>query len=82
MKVLLTGATGFIGSAILRQLIQRGDKVRVLVRPNSNQKNFQSQLILNNSDTSRTFGGTGSSFKNGASGTQGEFDYTSKIDGF
>jgi dihydroflavonol-4-reductase len=40
MKVLLTGATGFIGSAILRQLIQRGDKVRVLVRPNSNQKNL------------------------------------------
>jgi dihydroflavonol-4-reductase len=40
MKILLTGATGFIGSAILRQLIQRGDNVRVLVRPNSNQQNL------------------------------------------
>jgi dihydroflavonol-4-reductase len=40
MKVLLTGATGFIGSAILRQLIQRGDNVRVLARPNSDQKNL------------------------------------------
>ena len=40
MRILLTGATGFIGSAILRQLIQRGDNVRVLVRPNSNKKNL------------------------------------------
>ena len=40
MKVLLTGATGFIGSAILRQLIDRGDRVRTLVRATSNQKNL------------------------------------------
>ena len=41
MRILLTGATGFIGSAILRQLIQRGDNVRALVRPNSNKKNLR-----------------------------------------
>ena len=41
MRILLTGATGFIGSAILRQLIQRGDNVHVLVRPNSNKKNLR-----------------------------------------
>ena len=40
MRILLTGATGFIGSAILRQLIQRGHNVRVLIRPNSNKKNL------------------------------------------
>lgn len=32
MKVLLTGATGFIGAQVLEQLTERGDAVRVLVR--------------------------------------------------
>ena len=32
MKVLVTGATGFIGEALTRKLIARGDDVRVLVR--------------------------------------------------
>jgi len=41
LKVFLTGATGFIGSAILRQLIERGDNVHILVRPESNQKNLR-----------------------------------------
>ena len=40
MKVLLTGATGFIGSAILRQLLERGYEVRTLIRPTSDQKNI------------------------------------------
>jgi len=31
-KVLVTGATGFIGQALTRKLIQRGEDVRVLVR--------------------------------------------------
>ncbi len=31
-KVLITGATGFIGSALTRALLRRGDHVRVLVR--------------------------------------------------
>jgi len=33
MKVLVTGATGFIGSHIVEHLLARGDSVRALVRP-------------------------------------------------
>ncbi|HTN42206.1 MAG TPA: NAD-dependent epimerase/dehydratase family protein [Nitrospiria bacterium] len=33
MKVLLTGATGFIGWEVLKRLLAQGDQVRVLVRP-------------------------------------------------
>ena len=33
MKVLVTGATGFIGSHIVDHLLARGDNVRALVRP-------------------------------------------------
>lgn len=33
--VLLTGATGFIGSAVLRELLRNGFRVRALVRPQS-----------------------------------------------
>ena len=36
MKTLVTGATGFLGSHVARELAQRGDEVRVLVRPSSN----------------------------------------------
>ena len=35
MNVLLTGATGFIGTALARALVARGDRVRALVRPTS-----------------------------------------------
>lgn len=35
MISLVTGATGFLGSHLTRWLIQRGDEVRVLVRPGS-----------------------------------------------
>lgn len=33
MRVLLTGATGFIGSRVFARLVTRGEQVRVLVRP-------------------------------------------------
>jgi dihydroflavonol-4-reductase len=35
MNVLVTGATGFVGSHVARLLVARGDSVRVLVRPSS-----------------------------------------------
>src|SRR5687767_1804624 len=33
MRVLLTGATGFVGTEVLEQLLDRGDEVRVLALP-------------------------------------------------
>ena len=35
MTALVTGATGFLGNHVARQLAERGERVRVLVRPNS-----------------------------------------------
>ena len=35
MTTLVTGATGFLGSHVARQLVARGDSVRVLARPTS-----------------------------------------------
>lgn len=36
-KVLVTGASGFIGSRIVRQLCERGDDVKVLLRPTASR---------------------------------------------
>ena len=41
MKSLVTGATGFLGSAVMRCLLTAGHEVRVLVRPGSNRKNLE-----------------------------------------
>ncbi len=41
MKALVTGATGFIGSAVLRQLLAGGWEVRALVRAGSNRRNVE-----------------------------------------
>lgn len=38
MNVFLTGATGFVGSYILKELIDQGHSVRCLVRPGSTEK--------------------------------------------
>ena len=38
-KVLVTGATGFIGANVARALLERGEDVRVLVRPESDRAN-------------------------------------------
>lgn len=41
MKMFLTGATGFVGSAVARQLLHAGHTVKVLVRANSDRQCLQ-----------------------------------------
>ncbi len=40
MTVLITGASGFVGSAVLRRLLAEGAAVRALVRPASDRRNL------------------------------------------
>jgi len=40
MKALVTGATGFMGSSIVRELLKDGVEVKVLVRENSDTRNI------------------------------------------
>lgn len=40
MKVLVTGATGFVGSHLLDMLVEHGDEVRILVRPGEDIKSL------------------------------------------
>lgn len=41
MKTLVTGATGFVGAAVARRLLEAGHQVRALVRKHSNTRNLQ-----------------------------------------
>ena len=46
MKVMVTGATGFIGGNLARELWRRGDDVRALVRPGSNRLTIENTGIV------------------------------------
>ncbi len=45
MKALVTGATGFVGAAVARALLQAGWQVRVLVRPGSDRGNLKGLAV-------------------------------------
>jgi dihydroflavonol-4-reductase len=41
MKTLITGATGFVGAAVARRLLEAGHRLRALVRKNSDPRNLE-----------------------------------------
>ena len=45
MRALLSGATGFVGSAVARALLREGWQVKALVRQNSDRRNLQGLQI-------------------------------------
>ncbi len=45
MTTLVTGANGFVGSAVLRLLVEEGHEARVLVRPGSDRRNLEGLAV-------------------------------------
>ena len=43
--ILITGATGFVGSAVLRRLLDADHRVRALVRPTSDRRNLEGLAV-------------------------------------
>lgn len=41
MPALVTGGTGYVGGAIVRQLVRQGESVRVLARPASKSSHLE-----------------------------------------
>ena len=53
MKTLITGASGFVGSAVLRKLLDAGHEIRALVRASSDHRNLSDlsvELVVGNLD--------------------------------
>ncbi|RMF18072.1 MAG: NAD-dependent epimerase/dehydratase family protein, partial [Alphaproteobacteria bacterium] len=44
-RFLVTGANGFVGSAVVRALMRRGHRVRVLLRPESDTRNLEGLFL-------------------------------------
>ena len=60
MTILVTGATGFVGSAIARALLAEGETVRVLARPGNDRRNLQGlsvEIIEGDLNDSESFPG-------------------------
>lgn len=50
MKIVITGATGFLGFALLKQLVNQGNEVTVIVRPDSKRKNKITEWLSEEKD--------------------------------